>query len=175
VLGYSAQIAVSDDHLIVAQRVIQRGNDNASLAPLVDLVRSSCGTAPQRVVPDSGFYSNQNIDLLEQRGVQAYVPDSFLARELNLGRPAPETPRCHPRLAQMRQRMREPDGRRMYARRKGLVEPVFGILKEQRGMRSFRMRGLARVGTEFALASTAHNLIWTSSGPVSQWRTAISD
>jgi transposase len=55
--------------------------------------------------------------------------------------------------------MRTPKGRRIYARRKSQVEPVFGVLKEQRGMRAFRMRGLAKVGTEFALASTAaHNL-----------------
>jgi len=34
----------------------------------------------------------------------------------------------------------------MYAWHKGMVEPVFGILKEQRGMRAFRMRGLEKVG-----------------------------
>ena len=158
VLGYTAQIAVSGDHLIVAQRVIQSGNDNASLLPMVDLIESTCGKPPERVVADSGFYTNQNIDLLEARGVEAYVPDSNLARELNLGAPAAESPHPHPRLRQMRQRMRTPEGRRMYARRKSIVEPVFGILKEQRGMRAFRMRGLARVGIEFALASTAHNL-----------------
>jgi transposase len=158
VLGYAAQIAVSEDHLIVAQRVIQRGNDNASLVPMVDLVQSVCGKPPERVVADSGFYSNQNVELLEQRGIQTYVPDSFLAHELNLGHPATDTARCHPRLRQMRQRMREPEGRRMYARRKGLVEPVFGVLKEQRSMRAFRMRSLDKVAIEFALASTAHNL-----------------
>jgi len=158
VLGYSAQIAVSEDHLIVAQRVIQRNHDNGSLLPMVELVTRTCGSPPERVVADSGFYTNQNIDLLEQRGVQAYVPDSCLARELNLGRPATESPHPHPRLSQMRQRMRTPQGRQMYARRKGLVEPVFGILKEQRGMRSFRMRGLDKTSIEFTLAATAHNL-----------------
>jgi len=158
VLGYSAQIAVSEDHLIVAQRVIQRGNDNASLAPMVDLVASTCGEPPKRVVADSGFYTNQNVELMEQRGVEAYVPDSFLARELNLGQPAQQPPHPSPRLSRMRQRMRTAEGRAMYARRKTMVEPVFGILKEQRGMRSFRMRGLAKVGTEFTLAATAYNL-----------------
>lgn len=158
VLGYSAQIAVSDDHLIVAQRVIQKGNDNASLVPMVDLVQSTCGKLPPRVVADSGFYTNQNVDMLEQRGVEAYVPDSFLARELNLGQPAAEPPHPHPRLSLMRHRMRSPQGRQMYARRKGLVEPVFGIIKEQRGMKSFRMRGLEKVGIEMTLAATAHNL-----------------
>lgn len=159
VLGYSAQIAVCEDHLIVAQRVIQRGNDNASLIPLVDLVTHTCGQAPQRVVADSGFYTNQNAGLMAKRGIEAYVPDSFLARELNLGVTAKEFPHPHPCLKQMRQRMRSPEGRALYARRKGMVEPVFGILKEQRGMRSFRMRGIAKVEIEFTLAATAHNLI----------------
>jgi transposase len=158
VLGYSAQIAVSEDHLIVAQRVIQRGNDNASLLPMVELVTRTCGQPPQRVVADSGFYTNQNADLMAKRGVEAYVPDSFLARELNLGHPAKEFPRPNPHLSRMRQRMRSPEGRKIYARRKGMVEPVFGILKEQRGMRNFRMRGIAKVEIEFALAATAHNL-----------------
>lgn len=51
-----------------------------------------------------------------------------------------------------------PEGRRMDARRKSQVESVFGVLKKQRGMRAFRSRGLAKVGAEFALAATAHNL-----------------
>lgn len=46
----------------------------------------------------------------------------------------------------------------MDARRKSQVESVFGVLKEQCGMRAFRSRGLAKVGAEFALAATAHNL-----------------
>jgi len=55
VLGYLAQISVSEDHLIVAQRVIQRGNDNATLVPMVDLTARTCGQQPERVVADSGF------------------------------------------------------------------------------------------------------------------------
>lgn len=45
-----------------------------------------------------------------------------------------------------------------YKRRKALVEPVFGVLKQQRGMRQFRCRGLIGVGVEWALAATAFNL-----------------
>jgi IS5 family transposase len=46
----------------------------------------------------------------------------------------------------------------MYRRRQAVVEPVFGILKEQRGMRRFRRRGLAAVTTEWMLAAIAYNL-----------------
>jgi hypothetical protein len=38
------------------------------------------------------------------------------------------------------------------------VEPVFGILKQQRGMNRFRMRGLDKVSIEFTLSSIAYNI-----------------
>jgi hypothetical protein len=37
------------------------------------------------------------------------------------------------------------------------VEPVFGVLKQQRGMRQFRTRGEAKVAAEFMLAAIAYN------------------
>jgi hypothetical protein len=46
----------------------------------------------------------------------------------------------------------------MYAKRKAIVEPVNGVLKEQRGRRRFRQRGLANVRGEWALTSTAYNV-----------------
>jgi hypothetical protein len=158
VLGYSAQIAVSDDHLIVAQRVTQQANENRSLAPMIELTRHTCGQPPGRVVADSGFYSNNSLEQLEQQALDVYVPDSNLARELNMGQTAAELPRQHPQLRAMRAKMRTEQGRKIYTRRKALVEPVFGVLKEQRGMKSFRMRGEQKVTIEFALAATAYNL-----------------
>jgi len=50
------------------------------------------------------------------------------------------------------------EARALYARRKQLNEPVFGILKEQMGARRFLLRGLAKVRAEFALLATAFNL-----------------
>jgi hypothetical protein len=46
----------------------------------------------------------------------------------------------------------------MYQRREAIVEPVNGVLKQQCGMRRFRLRGLRKVAVEFALATTALNL-----------------
>jgi len=40
-----------------------------------------------------------------------------------------------------------------------MIEPVFGTLKEQRGMRQFQRRGRPATAVEWALASIAHNLI----------------
>ncbi len=158
VLGYTAEIAVSNDHLIVAQRVTQAATDNDSLAAMVELVKQTCSQPPGAVVADSGYYSNHNVAQMEQANIDAYVPDSNLARELNLGQKADDV-RCRdPRLRRMREKMRSEQGNKMYRRRKALVEPVFGVLKEQRNLRGFRTRSITKVSTEFALAAIAYNL-----------------
>ena len=67
------------------------------------------------------------------------------------------------------------------SRRRGqLIEPVFGILKEQMEMRRFALRGLVNVVAQWTLAATAFNLrtlwrIWRAGSPLHQsfvWATA---
>ena len=55
-----------------------------------------------------------------------------------------------------------------YRLRKQLVEPVFGIIKEQQRARRFLLRGLANVAAEWTMLATAFNLrtlyrVWSSS------------
>lgn len=156
-LGYTAMLAVSEDHLILAQRVAQETNDNEALLPMVDLVEQQCGERPQRASADSGFFSLDNLKTLEERKIDAYVPDSNLARWLNRGGRLRQ-PANDPAHRRMRRKLRDPAGRAIYGRRKAIVEPVNGVLKEQRGMRRFRQRGLQKVAVELALACTAYNL-----------------
>lgn len=61
-------------------------------------------------------------------------------------------------LRKHRQWMRTDEARSLYAKRKELNEPTFGILKEQLGARRFLLRGLANVRAEFTLLATAFNL-----------------
>ena len=55
-LGYTATLAVSEDHLIVGQCVTQETNDNDLLLPLVDLVEQQCGEKLHCASADSGFF-----------------------------------------------------------------------------------------------------------------------
>jgi len=163
-LGYTVALAVSEDHVILEQRVTQETTDNASLLPVVEAVERRCGETPQKVSADSGFFSLENLEGLKARGIEGYLPDSNLARELNRpGRRSPAGRLHHREQRRMRQRLRSPAGRAVYQRRKAIIEPVFGVLKEQRGMRRFRLRGLAKVAVEMALAATAYNLtrLWS--------------
>ena len=66
------------------------------------------------------------------------------------------------------------EAKAVYKRRKQLVEPVFGILKEQQGARRFLLRGLANVKAEWVMLTTAFNLrtlwrIWRDRSPGQGW------
>ncbi len=159
VLGYTATLATSADHLIVEQEVGQNCTDYERLLPVVEGVERRCGERPRQVSADSGFFTLPNVHALEAQGIEVYMPDAVLAKELHTGRrvkgAAPVRDPAHHR---MRRKLRDPAGRAIYQRRKATVEPVIGVLKEQSGMRRFRLRGLVRVGIELALACTAYNL-----------------
>jgi hypothetical protein len=84
---------------------------------------TSCPAPPGAALADSGFFFVANLELMEQQNIDGYVPESNLACELNLG------VRCRLKA------------QAAYVWRKAVVEPVFGVLKQQRGMRQFRTRG----------------------------------
>jgi len=62
-------------------------------------------------------------------------------------------------------KLASPPGQAIYARRRELVEPVFGNLKFNFGFTRFSLRGLAQVRGEFLLLCIAHNL-----KKLAQWR-----
>lgn len=160
-LGYTADLAVSDDHIIVATRVTQNATDNGSLVPMVQEVERQCRARPEKVTGDSAFFSGRALHEMKQRGIDLYVPDNNLRHEMQTGEPAPGIGKNRirdPEHLGMREKLRSPEGRRIYRRRQAVVEPVFGVLKEQRGMRKFLRRGLAAVNTEWMMAAMAYNL-----------------
>jgi hypothetical protein len=66
----------------------------------------------------------------------------------------------------MRDELAREEGRMLYAKRAGMVEPVFGQIKEARGARRFSRRGLRACDAEWKLICATHNLLklWRHSG-----------
>jgi Transposase DDE domain len=156
-LGYTATVAVSEDHLIVAQQISQEVTEPR---PFSADDRGG-GTRVRRTAApgecDSGFFSIDNVQAMAEENIDAYVPDTNLARVLNRGGRLKQHA-CHSAHQRMRRKLRSPAGRAVYRRRKELAEWVMGVLKEQPRMRRFRLRGLSKVAVEFTLAATALNL-----------------
>ena len=59
----------------------------------------------------------------------------------------------------MAAKVRTSEGKALYARRKVIVEPVFGQIKEGRGFRRFSFRGLKKIRGEWRLVCLGHNLL----------------
>jgi hypothetical protein len=149
-------IKMSGNHILPPRAAPEYPSPLGLLVPMVDRVQCECGQPPGQVSADSGFFSLRNLEVLEERGIDAYVPDSNMACLLHHDGMLKQ-PTRHAALLRKRSKLASTAGRALY-RRKALAEPVMGILKEQRGMRRFRMRGLGKVAAELALATTALNL-----------------
>jgi hypothetical protein len=98
---------------------------------MLDAVERECGERPRQASADSGFFSLANLQAMEERGIDAYVPDTNMARVLNRGGRLKQHA-CHLAHRRMRRKLRSPVGGAVYRRRKELAEPIFGVLKEQR-------------------------------------------
>jgi len=59
---------------------------------------------------------------------------------------------------EMARKLRTKQGHAHYARRKVIVEPVFGQTKEAGGFRRFHLRGRVKVAAEWRLVCGIHNL-----------------
>ena len=59
----------------------------------------------------------------------------------------------------MRRKLRTKRGKTVYAKRKQVVEPVFGQIKQARGLRQFLLREIGNVSAEWNLWRLTHNLL----------------
>lgn len=157
--SYNAQAAVDAEcQVIVAQSLSNRQNDHDELVPLLDQVAEQLGALPREVSADSNYCSEQNLEDLVDREVRGYVATG---RQKH-GTTSPtsgDTKGGGPRTREMRARLRRGGHRSRYRLRKQVVEPVFGHIKECRGLRRFLLRGLDQVRAEWSLLCTAHNLL----------------
>ena len=156
--GYNGQAAVDAAHqVIVAHGLSNKGNDQEQLAPMVDAVALNMGSKPKEVSADAGYCSEANLEALDERRINPYVTTG---RQKH-GRAAAvgERQGGGARVEAMRRNLKRGDWRSRYRLRKQVVEPVFGQIKEARGFRRFLLLGLGKVGHEWSLICTAHNLL----------------
>ncbi len=106
------------------------------------------------------------MDQVEDAGVDPYVAVSrneshsqrrYDYRPTSVTEKAPKTVK-DPRLLVMQEKLQTEAGRKLYAKRKQTVEPVFGIIKSAMGFRQFVPRGLEEVGRGWGLVCLAYSV-----------------
>jgi transposase len=158
VQAYNVQNAVNEHQIILATEVSNVAPDQQKLVPMVHAVKTNLGEFPAIVSADAGYHSEAALSDATIAEVDLYVPKK---RE-QCGKtnescvPLPPNAKASER---MQAKLATPAGRAVYARRKAIVEPVFGQVKEARGIRAFLLRGLDAVRGEWNLIALTHNLL----------------
>jgi transposase len=166
----NAQASVDEAYqIILAGDVTAAPNDKQQAEPmaqatLANLAQAGIGrptdeSGEPHAIPatlDNGYYSEAAVQALEDLGFDPYIA---------VGRQKHHEPeaevRAEPATAKehMAAKVRTPEGQALYARRKVIVEPVFGQIKEGRGFRRFLLRGLKKIRGEWLLVCLTHNLL----------------
>jgi transposase len=160
--AYNCQAAVDEkSQIIVATNVTQQTNDKQQVEPMVKAIKSNtCGQTPRKLSADTGYFSESNIEYLEGEEIDSYVATG---RAKHGDQPEPPPRGRIPEDISIKDRMTRKlltkKGRETYSKRKEIVEPVFGQIKEVRGFRRFSLRGLGNVMCEWDLICLTHNLL----------------
>ena len=166
----NAQASVDGAYqIIVACDVTDATNDKQQAAPMAQAIletleqaaiaphRNAAGEVP--VIPatlDSGYYSEAATQALEALGFEPYIATARQRHHALESEPLESSATAQERMAA---KVRSPAGQALYSRRKVIVEPVFGQIKEARGFRRFLLRGLDKVRGEWRLVCVGHNLL----------------
>ncbi len=165
VQGYNAQAVVNEEQVIVAAEVTDECNDAHQLHPMIKATQDSLADAgieeqPDTLLADAGYANEENIEALDDDD-----PDCYIATRNMKHNPAPRTGTRGPlrknatTIEKMDRKVSNKAGRQLYRRRQQIVEPVFGQIKEARGIRRFMRRGKTAAESEWKLIAGTHNLL----------------
>ena len=165
---YSGQAAVDEQgQVIVAAELTNCAADAPAFRPLLaQLADNIAQASPElelagaQLLADSAYFSEENVETCAGHGL-----DPFIATErLKHAERVPPAPRG--RIAKgaspkqrMARKLRTKKGRAVYARRKAIVEPVFGQIAVVQNGRRLLLRGLDATRAEWRLHCACHNLL----------------
>jgi len=159
--GYNGLLVADEENqIIVATGVVPTSADCPQLPDMMDRMEEALGKRPKKLSGDTGFYSERNVDYLRQRGIDAYIPPekqkhAYMAPKAPRGR----IPKGLSQPDRMRRKLRTKAGKKVYSRRKVIVEPPIGQIKQARGFRRFSMRGQEKARGEWAIVGMTHNIL----------------
>jgi hypothetical protein len=160
---YNAQAAVDQDSiLIVGYSLSDHPNDQQEAVPTLEAIPTEQIGWPEAAAMDNGYFSQDNIEAFESRGVEPYIATGRQSHHQSWQEHFSQQPDPPPAEATPKEKMayklKTEIGQAIYRLRKSTVEPVIGIIKEVLGFRQFSLRGLAAAAGEWGLVCIGFNL-----------------
>ena len=158
VQGYNAQAAVTAEQVVIAAEVTVDSPDFGHLEPMVsaaeaELANAGIDTGPQVVLADAGYWHQVQMEAIVDRGMQVLIPP-------DAGKRKGARPGWDGGLYAFMRRVLDTDhGGGLYAKRQGMIEPVFADTKFNRRCDRFQRRGRSAARSEWRLITATHNLL----------------
>jgi hypothetical protein len=163
--AYNAQAVVDEAHqVIVATALVQAPTDVNQLVPMIDkttalLDAAGIEAAPKVLLADAGYCSSANLEATAETPTTVLVATGRTKHnEVPPAAPRGRIPKDATARERMARTLRTKRGRAHYARRKAIVEPVFGQMKTRQRAGALRLRGLSGARGEWLLHVLCHNL-----------------
>jgi hypothetical protein len=160
---FNAQAVVDADHqVIVATDLDNCAADVANLIPMTEAVIANTGSQPEQVLADAGYCSEANLaqaaEFTEANGTEFLIATGRQGHDEAVpAAPRGPIPKNYTAKQRMARKLRTKPGRTAYARRKAIVEPVFGQISTLQG-KHVLLRGLDNARGEWKLITACHNL-----------------
>ena len=163
--AYNGQAVVDEaSQVVLAAEVVQAANDIDQLFDMIDVTEQNLEDAdiddsPEMVLADAGYCSEDNLTKAADGDIDVLIATGRIkAHERVSDTPRGPIPKDATQRERMARRLRTKAGRADYARRKAIVEPVFGQMKVRQHAGFLRLRGLAGAQGEWTLHAICHNL-----------------
>jgi len=161
----NAQAVANEEQIIIAADVTPEANDKRQVVPMVEQSQENLQAAgvDEKIGAfdaDTGYFSEENVTYLEGEQIDPHMATERLKHHEKIplapkGRP----PKDLTAKQRMARKLRTKKGRETYAKRKGMIEPIFGQIKHARGFRQFLLRGVEKMRGEWRLICMTHNLL----------------
>jgi len=185
VQGYNAQTAVAEGQIIISAEVTQEENDVGQMHPMLGKAKEELKSAGieddiEHALFDAGYCSEDNLSKLATGGPEVFVATAKDWKQQKAqkerGSPRGRIPKGLTERERMERKLMTKAGQEMYGKRKIIVEPPFGQMKDGQGFRRFMVRGMRSVSSEWRLMCASHNLLklWRSGMQrvCGKWQTA---
>jgi transposase len=159
-------IVDSKTQVIVAADLSDQAPDAEQLEPSLDQLDENLA-AIDAVLPegavltaDAGYFSEQNIKTATQHGLDPYIATGrFKHSEPQAPAPRGPIPKDATPKQRMARKLKTKNGRAVYARRKTIVEPVFGQMTTTQDARQLLLRGKQAARAQWRFHCAVHNLL----------------
>ena len=110
--------------------------------PILDILEENLGGIPHRmaITTDAGYFSETNLMLFEDALLNPFMATQKMKHGEVLPQVRGRIPKDMTPRDRMRRKLSTKKGQETYSKRKSTVEPVFGQMKQARGLRQFLLQ-----------------------------------